>query len=634
MCRFIVRVLRSGACILLLSACARATAVTPPAPPGAPPTGTASATSPLPPIPLVDGPLAVRVVYPTPGALITSRDSNFIFGSTGSGLATLEINGRPVEVKPNGAFLAFLPIPPADTPQYTLRVARGMDTATVVHPVRVLPPEPVLGEDGPLVVDSASVQPRVPMRLRPDERVRVGIRAPINATVTLAWEGGSQPLISGNEYALLDSSRALLPLRREPWRWSTDVSAFALARSPMLVVARGADTVRLPVAPVELDSATTPRLVMLGLPAVESEDDVPVVGRSVPDPGGTSRWFLLPGTIARETGRSAGYARIRLDDQLEIWVDSVESRALRPGIAAPQPTILSARVDPAPEWVDLVIPMREAAPFLVEEHPQSLVLTLYGVKSSVDVVMFGGNDSLVRTVLATQVTNERAQFTVNLDRAPFGYQTMFQAGRFILRIRRPPSIHADSPLRGLTIAVDPGHPPIGATGPTGLYEGDAVLPIGERVKRMLEERGATVVMTRTTLAPVALGERPIIARRANAHAFVSIHLNAYPDGVNPLTSLSTGTGTYYYFPHSERLARAVQGALVPELGLRNVGVFQQSFAVIRNSWMPAVLAEGAFLMIPEQEAALRTPEYQEAYARGLVIGLERFFRALAEDRTR
>ena len=44
--------------------------------------------------------------------------------------------------------------------------------------------------------------------------------------------------------------------------------------------------------------------------------------------------------------------------------------------------------------------------------------------------------------------------------------------------------------------------------------------------------------------------------------------------------------------------------------------------------MPSVLCEGAFLMIPEQEAALRTPEFQDAYARGVAEGLEEYFRTL------
>jgi len=90
----------------------------------------------------------------------------------------------------------------------------------------------------------------------------------------------------------------------------------------------------------------------------------------------------------------------------------------------------------------------------------------------------------------------------------------------VLRVRRPPRVDGGSPLKGLTIAIDPGHPPIGATGPTGLYEPVPTLAVGLAVQQMLEQRGAKVVMTRTTPDPVALGDRPIIARKANANALV------------------------------------------------------------------------------------------------------------------
>jgi N-acetylmuramoyl-L-alanine amidase len=39
-----------------------------------------------------------------------------------------------------------------------------------------------------------------------------------------------------------------------------------------------------------------------------------------------------------------------------------------------------------------------------------------------------------------------------------------------------------------------------------------------------------------------------------------------------------------------------------------------------------VLAEGLFLMLPEQEAAMRDVGFQRKYAEGLVVGLERYFR--------
>jgi len=187
-------------------------------------------------------------------------------------------------------------------------------------------------------------------------------------------------------------------------------------------------------------------------------------------------------------------------------------------------------------------------------------------------------------------------------------------------------VDASSPLRGLRIAVDPGHPPIGSTGPTGLYEGTVTLAVGERVQRLLAARGATPVMTRTTASAVALGERPVMARRAGAHAFVSIHLNAKPDGANPYRN--NGSGTYYFLPQGAGLARAIQSRLVSRLGLADEGTWYDNLAVVRGSWMPSVLVEGAYVIVPEQEAALRTPEFQEAYALAIVEGLEAYFRSL------
>jgi N-acetylmuramoyl-L-alanine amidase len=121
-----------------------------------------------------------------------------------------------------------------------------------------------------------------------------------------------------------------------------------------------------------------------------------------------------------------------------------------------------------------------------------------------------------------------------------------------------------------------------------------------------------------------------MARRANAHALVSIHLNALPDGVNPF--LAHGTGTYFFHPQAEPLARAVQAGMVRRMGLRDLGIFYDNLALARPTWMPAVLCEGAFIMMPEQEAALRTPEFQRRYALGVADGLERYFRGLASDR--
>ena len=105
--------------------------------------------------------------------------------------------------------------------------------------------------------------------------------------------------------------------------------------------------------------------------------------------------------------------------------------------------------------------------------------------------------------------------------------------------------------------MDPGHPPGGSTGPTGLREAEANLGIGLEVQRLLEQEGAQVVMTRTADVPLELWPRVDLAERAGADLLVSIHNNALPDGVNPFTN--NGASVYYNQPRSMPLARAIQG---------------------------------------------------------------------------
>ncbi|GAC1648166.1 MAG: N-acetylmuramoyl-L-alanine amidase [Gemmatimonadaceae bacterium] len=572
----------------------------------------------LPPIPLMDGPLLVRVVHPRENALIEARDSTFILGSVGSGHATLTINGASVVVKPNGAFLAFVALPSPASPRFELVVVRGSDTARAAIPIHLLPERPVLSLTGPLVVDSGSVRPHAGAALRETERVRVSVRAPLNARVTLATLHAPIPLTlaggAGGEDAFVHGA---------------DVPAGLLAKPSVLVVTRGAHTVRLSVPAV--DPAPTAVVALGGAPDTPASNDTDAVVIGRPIPSGTYKWFLLPGTVVRATGRSGSAWRVRLDSLLEIWVDGAE---VHPLTAMPLPTRLNAgdvRVTPATGWVDIRISTGGwKPPYLIEERDSDLVVTLYGTQAHTGGAKQVVPDSLVRAVESTQPLPDRAVYTVHLSDRPFGYLVLWEAGSFVLRVRRAPRVDRTRPLAGLRIAVDPGHPPGGATGPTGLWEPEATLPVALRVRELLESRGATVVMTRTTAAQVALGDRAVIARRADVHAFVSVHYNAYPDGVNPYGVLGTGTGTYFFRAHSQALARTVQDGLVARLGLRNVGAQYDNFAVIRQTWMPSILCEGAFIILPEHEAAARTTAFQGAYAQGIVDGLESFFRELAK----
>lgn len=479
----------------------------------------------LPPIPLVDGPLAIRVIYPRARQVVSVRDSTFIFGAVGSGSASLTINGANVPVYPNGAFLGWLPFPQNTPPTYEI-VAKKVegDSARIVHEV---------------------ARPRPP--------------------VTPA----------------------------EP--------------PPQLVI------------------PDVPRYVELLNANVDAKSDSDSVAILRPTAGGTYKWFLHPGTIVELTGTRGAWARVRLDDDLEVWTDTAGVKATdRTSLA--RRTASNARVLLGAGSSDLRIPLGEKTPFLVEQTNDALVLTLYNTSSNIDILNLPTNDPSIRDVTWEQATSSRTRITIHLWHAPYGYQTLWERGFLVLRVRHLPVVNAARPLQGRVIAVDPGHPPIGSTGPTGLVEAVATLAIAEQLKPLLERAGATVVMTRTTPAAVALGERPIIARRANADALVSIHLNAHPDGVNPYRT--NGTGTYYFHTQAEPLARALQRGMVRWMGLRDLGINYDNLALARPTWMPSVLLEGAFVILPDQEAALRTEEFQSRYALGILEGLESYFRSL------
>ena len=588
------------------------------APPATPPA--------LPDIPRVEGPLAIKVVYPSPNQQLTSRDSNFVFGSVGDGRATVSINGSTARVYPNGAFLAWIPVPQAQSPgapfaaKYELSARVGNDSARATLPVRVPAPRVVLPPTGPLVVDTASASPRSSgLRMRNDELVRVSVRAPSNASTWVALPYETRPLALAPEGMRGDSNT-----------FAGDLLARDLYEPASVIVARGADTVRLPLARIEPADTGPPRLVRIGTlpPPGTADTDRVITGR--PIAGGTYKWFFFPGTIAEETGRNGSFVRVRLDSQLEVWVNAGDVTPLPPEAVMPRRTAGNARFRTAAEWVDFIIPIGERPAYSIEESDRSLSLVLYGTRSNMDIIQYAANDTLVRTAEWAQVTNDRARFMVHLRQPLYGYLVMYDSGNVVLRLRRRPRVDPGRPLRGMTISVDPGHPPIGATGPTGLYEGDAVLAVGMRLKELLEARGATVAMTRTTPDPVDLALRPVLARRANANAFVSIHLNAYPDGVNIFTA-DNGSGTYFFHALSEPLARPVQRGLVARMGLSNLGVYYDNLAVVRQTWMPSVLTEGAFVIVPEQEAALRQPVFQERYARGIADGLEEYFRWLSRQ---
>lgn len=179
-------------------------------------------------------------------------------------------------------------------------------------------------------------------------------------------------------------------------------------------------------------------------------------------------------------------------------------------------------------------------------------------------------------------------------------------------------------LKNKIIVIDPGH---GGSDPgavyAGVYEKDLNLNIAMRLRKLLEESGATVLMTRESDIYVSLYTRADIANQIGAHLFVSIHNNS---STNTSTS---GTMTLYYpSPEKKAFAQILHKAVVETLGLPDLGLSERpNLVVTRETKMPSALVEVAFMSNARDLELLKTDEFKQKAAEGIYKGILRYFSA-------
>ncbi len=204
---------------------------------------------------------------------------------------------------------------------------------------------------------------------------------------------------------------------------------------------------------------------------------------------------------------------------------------------------------------------------------------------------------------------------------------------------KPPLNPLSTSLAGKIICIDPGHggKDSGARDEfrTGkVFEKDITLAVGRRLRDLLTQNGATVIMTRSDDTFVEVMGRPAIANARHADFFVSIHADS-SGGQNS----HSGTTVYYHAQNpvcklmaadiSRRIAE-VSG--IPRLGTRSDTVrFPSGFGVLRGSLMPAVLVETAYMNSDSDLTKLRMDDTQQKIAEGIMAGLRDFMQDRANQ---
>ncbi|HEX9632001.1 MAG TPA: N-acetylmuramoyl-L-alanine amidase [Gemmatimonadales bacterium] len=607
------------------------------------------------------GPPAIAVVYPrlaedSTGALVSafaSGDSAFVFGSVRPPHAVVTVNGTPVDVAPTGAWLAWIPLPDDTVAVIAVHatVAGQADSLAFLAtlPRRFEPP------DSGAWIDTTSLVPTGDVWVRPGEGVRLAVRAAPGATLRVlradsspvavlvpeydgegrAWGElafGTVPGVSRHAAGTRYAGWAVAPIGPDPGPVLEAAPDRAPADSGLAVLeaALGTDTVRVtwPIRLAVLRSGDRPVAVVNDDTAGTGTTDAMLPGR--PAPYGTYHWFLPNGTRAQVSGRINDQVRLQLSRRTVAWVDGRDVQALPAGTPPPGGITRAMRLFRDSGSVTLRVPLPGRVPFRVDEDGRRLSLTVYGVAANADWIQYGPEDPLVERIAFEAAADDETRVHIDLAVPVWGYRTRWSGTDLMLEVRRPPVVRAGRPLEGIRVALDPGHPPAGATGPTGTFEGDAVLAVARQAAALFERAGARVVLLRNDTLPLGLVERTRAAEAADADLLISVHANALPDGVNPW--VNSGTSVYYFHPRAVRFARHVNRALVRRFGFRDLGIGRGDLALARPTWMPAILTEGLFMMVPEQEAVLISPEGQRRYAEGLVEGTRAFLEAWARAR--
>jgi N-acetylmuramoyl-L-alanine amidase len=189
------------------------------------------------------------------------------------------------------------------------------------------------------------------------------------------------------------------------------------------------------------------------------------------------------------------------------------------------------------------------------------------------------------------------------------------------------------------VVIDAGHGGRdgGVTGvATGVKESDINLSIAKSVRRFLEDKGYTVVMTRSTsdgLYGMATGDfkakdmnaRKTAITEANADLVVSIHQNSFP-------SPTVRGPQVFYAPTSEtgvQMAGVMQNILNASLGNSRVAK-KGDFFILQCSPAPSLLIECGFLSNRDEEALLVSAAYQEKVAYTVFTGIHTIFYPTAE----
>ena len=179
---------------------------------------------------------------------------------------------------------------------------------------------------------------------------------------------------------------------------------------------------------------------------------------------------------------------------------------------------------------------------------------------------------------------------------------------------------------GNLVVIDSGHggKDPGKVGVNGVNEADVNLKIAQKLKKILEAQGVTVIMTREDEGSLAgsksedMQKRVSIINEKKPALAVSVHQNSYS------SEEVHGAQVFYYTNSAEggKAARIMQEALLDVDGdNKRKEKANDTYYMLKRTDVPVIIVECGFLSNRAEADLLVTEDYQDRLAEAIATGI-------------
>lgn len=292
----------------------------------------------------------------------------------------------------------------------------------------------------------------------------------------------------------------------------------------------------------------------------------------------------------------------------------------------------SAVYDEMTRTLETTFTMKIDALYDVQLDGNTVKFVLYDTTAGAGVSV--PDNPLVKSVSECTDANNKAVYTYTLYDAEklCGFDVRTENGVMTFILKYAPVLKEQGSLEGAVILLDAGHGgtdngTVGAMGTAGPTEKTVNLDLMKRVKKALEEMGATVVTVRSTDVYYTLNERVELIRKTKPDLSVSIHGNAM--GITSDYSKSSGFLTFYSYNNVQDAAGVMNAYINKSMGYTERSIRKANLSLTRLTTCPAVLLESALLTNPEDYEYLLNASNREALAQAIAEGAREYLESVA-----